>query len=119
MAVIDLYRLKTINDSLEHAAADGCLSTAATGPGDAIRNSDVAADLEGDEVSARCPTAPPPGPTPSSPASTLPSIPPASPPHQLGSLTTAHGFTAALAEAGTAMYATTQHRREHYVTSDQ
>ena len=118
VAMIDLDRLKTINDTLGHAAGDAYITAAATALQDTIRDTDVAARLGGDEfglllpycttadadaVIARINTA-------LDTAGVAASI-------GWASVTTAHGFTAALAEADNNMYAAKQQRRKHHATS--
>ena len=49
VAMIDLDRLKTINDTQGHAAGDAYITAAATALQDTIRDTDLAARLGGDE----------------------------------------------------------------------
>ncbi|MBB2948804.1 diguanylate cyclase (GGDEF)-like protein [Actinoplanes lutulentus] len=112
IVMIDLDRLKTINDTLGHAAGDTYLQAAAGAARSVIRDTDLIARLGGDEFGlllAHCDRA-------SADAVTTRlhlELAAAGVTASIGwaSVTPEQGFTAALEEADAAMYAAKQQRR--------
>jgi diguanylate cyclase (GGDEF)-like protein len=110
-ALLDLDRLKRINDSQGHVAGDAHLIAAATAARRGLRDTDVIARIGGDEFALllhNCTEAD----APATIARIYAELEAAGVEGSIGwaSVTMPGGFTAALAQADTAMYAT---KREH------
>jgi diguanylate cyclase (GGDEF)-like protein/PAS domain S-box-containing protein len=112
-AMLDLDRLKVINDSQGHAAGDAYLMAAATAARRALRGTDVIARLGGDEFGLllrNCTEAD----APAAIARIYAELEAAGVEGSIGwaVVTMPDGFTSALEHADAAMYATKQERRQ-------
>ncbi|MCM4078252.1 diguanylate cyclase domain-containing protein [Paractinoplanes hotanensis] len=113
VAMLDLDRLKTINDTLGHAAGDAYIQAAATAARRAIRDTDFIARLGGDEfgiILTQCTEAD----AEIAVARLNQELEAAGVAASIGwvAVTTEDGFPAALDQADAAMYATKQQRRK-------
>lgn len=118
IAVLDLDRLKAVNDSQGHAAGDACLMTAATAIQRGLRDTDIVARIGGDEFGlllGRCTT----DDAPTVVARIEAELDAAGISGSIGwtAVTAAEDFAAAVERSDAAMYATKLDRREHHLSS--
>ncbi|MFF5079407.1 diguanylate cyclase domain-containing protein [Actinoplanes sp. NPDC000266] len=114
VAMLDLDKLKVINDSQGHAAGDAYIITAATAARRALRDTDVIARLGGDEFAILLPKCTEAG-AHAVIDRVYQELEAAGVEGSIGwaGVSVADGYTTAIDQADAAMYATKQHRRQH------